>query len=378
MGKTQMRIAIPPIVLLSLTALAVSAQSCGENNGGPTDSGDHTWRISGITYVSGSTRPLSGVLLKCAGITSASGSDGRYEINGVPQGTQALTAEKAGYDLYSSSVEVSDDVTHYIYMGFKTTNLSGYVTNTVDGPIKEAKVTLGNMSDYTDVSGRYQFIGSPRGTDALSVMHPNYLGFKGQASLTNEVESFDVSLKRDSVIQGGVQANFYVDQANPSSYFPKYPSLQFLSLRADGYDNTGVYHSGIEQSILARLDFPAFLADERVTLLEASVEMCTDKPYAPFPVRTYAITSTWGTRLVTYNTRPSTGALLYTGSIGDYYSAKYGTVLGTDGVKALIADYRATGLMNGIMIKGGTIDSATVYSSYGNVNKPRIIFTVRF
>lgn len=299
-------------------------------------------------------------------------------MNDVPEGTQTLSAEKPGYIEYSSSVEVSGDVTHYVYIGFNACNVTGFVTNAIDGPIKGAKVILGNMFDYTDISGRYQFTGLPRGPDTLFVVHPNYLGFQTSVSLTSQDQALNVILKRDSVFQtADVFAYSYVDQANPSVFYPRYPDLQLLYLRANGYDNDGVYHDSIERSILAGMNFPGFLADERVTFLEATVELYTAAPYASVPIKTYAITSTWG-NLVTYNTRPSLGPLLFSGSIGDNYAAKYCTVLGTDGVKALLEDYRSTGKTYGIMIKGGTIVTVGMYSSWGTQNKPRVTFKVRF
>lgn len=315
--------------------------------------------------------------MKCAGLSSMSGSDGRYEIRGVPGGTQLLTAEKAGCDAYSSPLEVNGDVTHYVYLGFKSTNLSGYVTNAIDGPIKGAKVVLGSLFYYTDISGRYELITAPRGTDSLYVVHPSYLEFKTAISLTAQEMAFDAILKRDSVFQGGVRAFNYVDQASPTLYWPRFPNYQFLYLRANGYDSAGVYHDRIERSILVRFDFPGFLADERVSLLEASLEMCINGPHLPFNIKTYAITSIW-TYSVTYNTQPPIGSLLFSSTIGDASLARYWTVLGTDGVRVLLADYRANGITYGFEIKGGTTDSVGIYSSRSTQNQPKMTFKVRF
>lgn len=372
-----MGISLRTVFLVCLTVVGAALNSCVDRDNAPTDPGQGSWTISGKTYLAGSKDPLGGVLVKCAGLSSTSDAGGSYEIRGVPSGTQILTAEKAGWDSYSSLLEVNSDIAHYVYLGFKSTNLSGYVTNAIDGPIKGAKVVLGPMFYYTDISGRYEFIRAPRGTDTLYVLHPSYLEFKTQVSLTAQEVAFDAILRRDSVFQSAVLAYNYVDQASPSLFLPRFPNYQFLYLRANGYDSAGVYHDGIERSILVKLDFPRFLADERVSVLEASFQMCIDGRHRPFDIRTYAIASAW-TYSVTYNTQPPIGPLLFSGTIGDASPAKYWTVLETDGLKTLIGDYRAKGETYGVLIKGGTIDSVGVYSSYGTQNKPKMTFKVQF
>ena len=350
---------------------------CASRGKSPTEPDQQTWTISGKTYLAGSKDPLPGVMVKCAGLSATSAPDGQYEINGVPAGRQVLTAEKSGYEVHTDSLEVSADLAHYVYIGVKTANLSGYVTNVVDGPVAGAKVVLGSLYYYTDISGRFEFIRVPRGTNTLSVIHPRYLNFSSPVFLTAEEVSFDASLKRDSVFDISVRADSYVDQSTPTTWLPKYPNYQFLYLRTNGYDEAGVYHGGIEQNVLLYFSFPGFLTDERVTFLDAKLEVCLDRPHVPMTIQTYAIASTWGT-LVTYNTQPLLGPLLYTGTISDIYSSTYWTVLGTEGIKSLLAVYRTTGVLNGIMVKGGAIDQVGIYSSHGTLNLPRMTFKVRF
>ncbi|MBM2841698.1 MAG: hypothetical protein HW412_2226, partial [Bacteroidetes bacterium] len=325
---------------------------CDKSDTAPVQPSERLWTVSGKAYLAGSTDPIPGVVVKCAGLSTESGGDGSYEIRDVPGGPQTLTAEKSGCDNYSRSIEVTSDTKHHIYLGFKRTNLFGYISNAIDGPIKGAKVVMGSLVHYTDISGRYEFIGVPRGTDSLSILHPRYTEFRTAISLTAEDMGFDVTLKRDSVFQVRVDASRYVDQAFPSQSWPRFPNYQFLYLRANGYDSAGVYRDGIERNILARFSFPAFMADERVSLLEADLQMCIAGPQLPFGIKTYAIIWIWSFT-VTYNTQPSLGPLLFSGSIGDSSAAKFWTVLGTDGVKMLLAEYRAKGEIHGIEIKGG-------------------------
>ncbi len=369
--------AVRLLLLLLLTTPSILFVKCGNSDNAPTQASQQAWTVSGKTYLVGSTDPLPGVVVKCAGLSSTSGSDGRYEIRAVPGGTQILTAEKAGCDNYSQSIEVNSDLTHFVYLGFQSTNLSGFVTNAVDGPIKGARVVLGGFADYTDISGRYEFHKAPRVTDTLIIIHPNYIAFKSAISLTTPDTTFDAILKRDSVLQGHVYAFYYVDQALPSAYLPLWPNNQILYLRANGYDSLGVYHDKVERNILLTFDFPQLLTDDRVSLLEGNLELCTDAPYPPFGIQTFAVESMWGGG-VTYNTRPSLGPLLFSGSIGGASSAKYWTVLGTDGLTKLLTDYLASGSMYGVEIKGGTVYPIGIYSSNAAQNQPRIAFKVRF
>lgn len=375
-SRTGMRVFLRTVFLACLALVGVALNSCVDRDNAPTGPGQQTWTISGKSYFAGSKDPLPGVLVKCGGLSSTSGADGGFEIRGVPRGPRVLTAEKAGCDAYSSTLEVNSDLTHFVYLTFKKTNLSGYVMNAFDGPVKGAKVVLGALFDYTDISGRYDFIGASRGADTLFVLHPSYLDFKTAISLSSPETTFDVTLKRDSVFQSQLNAFSYVDQTFPSQYFPTFPNYQTLYLRANGYDSAGVYHDKIERNVFVQFNFPSFLADERVSLLEANFQMCIDGPHVPFDIKTYAIISVWS-YTVTYNTQPRLGQLLFSGTIGDSSSAKYWTVLGTDGVRTMIADFRARGETYGIEIKGGTIDAIGFYSSRAAQNQPKMILKVR-
>jgi hypothetical protein len=349
---------------------------CSKSDNGSTQTDAGPWTISGKTYLVSSVDALAGVTVKCAGISSTSGSDGSYQLRGVPGGAQLLTAEKAGYEDYSSSIEVRSDMTYYVYIPFKTTNLSGFVTNRVDGPIFGAKVSMSDFVYYTDISGRYKFSNVPRGSGALSVTHPRYTGYDTVLSLTSYDEQFDVGLKRDSIINVIDYLCAYVDESQPNKIMPIVPFR--LYLRGDGYDSAGVYHSGIRQIIYLNFSPPQILLYNEVSILEARIQLCADGPYTPLGFQTYSAASGWDYSNISFSRRPPTGPLLFSGKVGDRSSAKYWSVLDTDGFTQLITQWRLDGSIYGIIIQGTSADSVGFYSGFARDNQPKITLSVRF
>jgi len=351
--------------------------SCNRSKDTPTEPTQASWRISGKSYVAGSTATLPGVVIRCAGLSSASGADGSYEIRGVPGGTQMLTAEKTGCESYSRSIEVNSDLTLFVYLGIQSSNLRGYVTNAVEGPIQGAKVSFGGFVDFTNVSGGYKFLRIPLGTDTIIVTHPAYNGYKSVVSLNTSDRQHDVVLRKDSVIDGRITAAYYVDQSQPSRLLPSYPNLDRLYLSSSGYDSLGQYHGGVERNIYINFEFPVLLKDNRVSVVEGDLQLCTDAPYTSFTVQTYSLRSLWSYEL-TYNAQPAIGSLLFSASLGGSSPAKYWSVLDTNGWSQLLAEYRTLGLTYGVVIKGGGIDPKGFHSTRSSENRPKITFKVRY
>jgi hypothetical protein len=50
---------------------------------------------------------ISGVLVGCAGVTSTTTSNGKYQLLNIPIGQQTLTASKTGYELFSTTINVN-------------------------------------------------------------------------------------------------------------------------------------------------------------------------------------------------------------------------------------------------------------------------------
>lgn len=336
-----------------------------------------TWTIWGKTYLAGSTDPVSGVTVKCAGISTTSGADGSYQLRAVPEGTHTLTAETAGCENYSKSIEVKSDVMLYVYLHVESGNLWGYVSNAVEGPIQGAKVSFGGFVDFTNVSGGFKFLRIPLGTDTIIVTHPAYNGYKSVVSLNTSDRQHDVVLRKDSVIDGRITAAYYVDQSQPSRLLPSYPNLDRLYLSSSGYDSLGQYHGGVERNIYINFEFPVLLKDNRVSVVEGDLQLCTDAPYTSFTVQTYSLRSLWSYEL-TYNAQPAIGSLLFSASLGGSSPAKYWSVLDTNGWSQLLAEYRTLGLTYGVVIKGGGIDPKGFHSTRSSENRPKITFKVRY
>lgn len=128
-----------------------------------------------------------------------------------------------------------------------------------------------------------------------------------------------------------------------------------------------------------RFTFPLFLADQRVSIVDASLLMCSDGPYPTTAIKTFSLRSFWYGAL-TYKTQPATGSLLYSGSICDTSGTKFWQVLGTDGFNQLLTGWRTQGQMNGVVIKGASaVGSVGFYSSQAALSlRPKFTVIVRY
>lgn len=361
--------------LLACFAFASTFAGCPPNDG-PIEIKGGSWTISGKTYLAGSTEPLSGVVVECAGLSSTSGADGYYEIRAVPQGAQTLTAEKVGTQSYSQSIEVSSDVTYYVYLSLMSASLSGFVTNAVDGPIQGARVTIRGLLDITDVSGRYEFSNVPRGIDTLEVSHPHYREFKTSLALDSSGRRFDVILRRDLVLEGSLTMTRYVDALRPNQPYLLGPPGR-VYLMANSYDSLGQYARDVRRYIYINFYLPPLLADPLFLLVEASLQLCTDDAYPSFGLQTYAVMSTWGGD-ITFNNQPAVGSLLYSDSTSESPAGRYWAVVRTEGLARLLTEYRANGIVYGIVIKGGGVGPIGFYSIIADMNKPKLTFKVQY
>jgi hypothetical protein len=351
--------------------------ACSKSDNSPTQSGVRTWTVSGEAHMLGAIAPLAGVVVKCAGVTGTSGTDGKYELVGVPEGQQTITAQRADCDDYSYVIKVEGNTNHHIFMTLNGVDLSGVVTNAIDGPISGARVAIRGQIALTDASGKYEFSAVPHGTDTLAVTHLNYNSYQAIFPLTGSVAQVNVVLTRDSTFQSVVSLAKYVDElrATLSTFLP----LDHMYLKANKSDTTAPDFKSYLQNIYISFNFPAFLADQRVSLLDASLLMSSDGPYPTIAIRTFSLQSPWSGSL-TFNTQPATGPLLYSGSICDTSGAKFWQVLGTDGFNQLLVSWRTQGISNGVVIKGATaVGSVGFYSASATLSlRPKFTLRVRF
>ncbi|MGA3245195.1 MAG: carboxypeptidase regulatory-like domain-containing protein [Bacteroidota bacterium] len=362
-----------PILGLTLTVI-LAFFGCSKSDNSPTQSGVRTWTVSGEVHMLGAIPPLAGVVVKCAGVTGSSGTDGKYELIGVPEGQQTITAQRADCDDYSYVIKVEGNTNHHIFMTLNGVDLSGVVTNAIDGPISGARVAIRGQVALTDGSGKYEFSAVPHGTDTLTVTQPNYNAYRSSVTLAGSVAQINVVLTRDSTFQGIVDQAKYVDQHLPNSTY--ITPFDHMYLRANNPDTTGPNFISLLQHIYINFTFPVLLADQRVSIIDASLLMCSDGPYPTTAIKTYSLQSFWYSSL-TYNTQPAIGSLLYSGSICDTSGSKFWQVLGTEGFIQVLTSYRSQGIVNGIVIKGGSAAASTGFYSTLAALALRPKFTIR-
>jgi len=331
-----------------------------------------TWTISGKTYLLGSADPLPGVKITCAEKSTTSGPDGSYEFRDIPEGTQTITAEKENCDDYSYSIEVNSDRKFYIYLRLKTARLWGYVTNALDGPIEGAKVEMTDFADYTDAAGRYELSTVPRSMDTLFVTHPDYNSYKTAVFPDSAERQVDVVLTKGRTIEEFVTEDTYVYQSQPNA---SYAASQYL------YLSTASSTVTIQQRhIYVNFTFPELLRDERVSLLEANLQLTIYGQPPATSYRTYAVGSSWTAPTLRFSNQPPLGALLASGSVGGGLAGSSYSVLGTDGLRRLLQDWRAKRPIYGISIQGGAEYPGVIvfYSTEAFSYQPRLTFKVQY
>ncbi len=329
--------------------------------------------ISGNTYYIGSPAPVGGVLIKCAGVSTTSGADGSYQLSGLSGGTQIITAERSDCDGYTDTIDVKADSKLYIFLKLSTTQLTGIVSNVIDGPVVGATVVVAGITATTDNSGRYEIPEAPRGIDSLYVTQPDYIAFKAAVSLTTSEQQYNVVLSRQRVIQGTVTEDAFVTERYP------YENIFGYSLLVLSADGAGIPANN-QDNIYIKFSFPSFFSDYRVTVLSAKLELCMNTNTSLSSYRTYAVGSMWTGSTITYSTQPTTDSLLSAGTFGDGSLGKYWSFLGTTGVNTVLARWRANIPVYGIVIEGGSPNgsAAYFYSLESNSPPPRITFTVLY
>jgi len=363
--------------LTVLLLLILLASGCTKSSDSPSQSGNGTWTVSGTTGLIGALSPLPGVTVRCGGQSTISGTEGSYELRGVPEGAQVISAEGPNCKPYSKSIDVRSDTRHFIYLDYNGTTLSGYVSNILDGPIEGVIVSVGTLTDLTDQAGHYEITNVPLMSDSIIVTHARYYSARSFVSFAGPDMRLDFSMQRDTVVSGRITADQYVDETQPNITFMN----TRLTLGSNGYMGT-VYYSNIRRHIYLNFDFPAFMKDPGVTLLDGSLELCTDASVAGFGYQVSAVTSQWLYYSLTYNQQPRLGAPLQATSIPTIASARYVTILTPPVLQQLLMDYRANGLIYGVVIQSQSNFTGTTtrsfYSMRSTINQPRVSFKARF
>jgi len=340
---------------------------CSDSSDSPSGA-NGPWIVRGSVAYVGSPVPLAGSSIRCGGVTTTSGPDGSYELKDIPTGTHTITATAPNCLPYSASIEVRSDTKHYIFLDRIGATLTGYVSNMLDGPIAGARITIGSLSDLTDAAGKFAISEVPLRPDTLSVTHPRYFSGKAIFLAEGPEAHFEVLLKRDSVFPGTIVADSYVDESRPTQV--AFGNLLYLSGGSTGT---------IRRHIYIDFEFPAFMRDPNVTLIDGSLELCGEPGQQLVSYRAYAVNTQWQWYLINYNQQPMPGRQIAIGTIGYSSELRYWTILNTIAIGELLADYRKSGIIYGIAIQSGTANSIrSFYSSRSDVNRPRVSYKVRF
>jgi hypothetical protein len=341
---------------------------CSDSSDLPADAASRTWTVRGSVSYVGAPTPLPGITIQSEGVTATSGPDGSYELKGITAGSHTISATAPNCRRYSASIEVRGDTRHYIFLERIGAKLTGYVSNMLDGPIAGATITIGGLTDLTDAAGKFAVSEVPMRPDSLIVTHPRY--FSGKATFLAEGPEahFDVMLKRDSVFPGTIVADSYVDESRPTQV--AFGTILYLS---------GGVTGSVRRHIYIDFEFPAFMRDPNVTLIDGSLELCGEAGQQSVLYRAYALNSQWQWYLLNYNQQPMLGRQIANGTIGTSSDLRYWLILNSAAIGELLADYRRSGLIYGIAIQCGTANyTRSFYSSRSDVNRPRVSYKVRF
>lgn len=366
-----MRIRPAPSSLLACMSFALALTGCSKDNS-PSRASERTWTLYGKTYLVAAVDPLPGVTVKCANVSTVSGPDGAYELRGIPEGTQMITAAKSNCEDFSHSIEVRADTRYYIFLTFNGTRLAGLVTNALDGPVKSARLVIHGIDGYTDASGQFELSDIPHGVDTLYVTHPNYVSYKAALTLSTSDKQFDVVLQRDSVLPGAIWSTKFVYEGQPNQVNFTPTNVVFLS-------TNNLYVKRNQRNIYIRFEFPSILNDSRVSIVGASLQLCTYAPYPQTPFQTFAVDSHWDDATLSFFNQPSIGSLLFSGTVADSNTVSYWSVLKTDGFQPLLVAYRSNGVSYGVVIQGGRETPTGFYSLLASSSfRPKVTFKVRF
>ncbi len=169
--------------------------------------------VTGSVYFSGTTIPVSDVLVKIGALQNTTSSDGKFTIKSN-MGDQLVQADKDGFDPYSKNINVTDTSNQIIIeltSGTFTSKVYGSIKNEKGLPLTGIPVILlnpngeeSNIKTTSDESGYYQLSSVPQGTRIIHFkkIYP-YDEFKAELFIANtdyplSVILIDISLKTGS------------------------------------------------------------------------------------------------------------------------------------------------------------------------------------
>ncbi|MBC8192643.1 MAG: hypothetical protein H8E18_09695 [FCB group bacterium] len=172
--------------------------------------------IQGYTYYSGTSIPVSGVMVSINGAYYTTGTNGYYMLSDIVLGNRLLTATKDGYDQFQATVIISEgDNTYNVPMtsALYTHNLYGTIsTDTTQLPLSAVTINVLNddgteslLQTTSDVNGYYQVPTVPQGQRMIRFQKQNYQIVTAQIFMSNSDYEYNTQL----LIKPGIPTNSY-------------------------------------------------------------------------------------------------------------------------------------------------------------------------
>ncbi len=156
--------------------------------------------IAGFVIDKDSMHALEDVIITVGSFETYTDSEGKYIVTGISSGEYTITAQKAGYENYSSSINISaGEVTENNIEMTKKSNIGtvrGIVTDASSGhKIENALVYIGSIDTRTNHEGIYQLTGVGAGQRTIVAQKTGYEFYTGSVDVINDqVVSHNIEL----------------------------------------------------------------------------------------------------------------------------------------------------------------------------------------
>lgn len=171
--------------------------------------------ISGRVFLQGTTQLLPKVIITVGDKSDTTSESGAYAIDSLPEGSYALTASREDYLPYEDSIEISGLVVNNIQLAIAIDHgtLRGRVTHPVYGNVVSAKVSVGDLFDYSETdSGSYSIPNVPVGPHVLTcTQDSSYHSYTDTIYILSSDNEYDISMTRTLNYPVRVSNDAYVE-----------------------------------------------------------------------------------------------------------------------------------------------------------------------
>lgn len=156
--------------------------------------------VSGRVFLEGTTQLLSDVIVTIQDQSDTTSVFGAYAIDSLPEDSYTLTASREDYLPYEDTIEISGLVINNIQLtiAIEHGTLRGKVLHPVYGKVVSAKVSIGDIFDYSDTdSGYYSIPNVPVGPQVLTcTQDSSYILYTDTIYITGSDNVYDITMAR--------------------------------------------------------------------------------------------------------------------------------------------------------------------------------------